>query len=120
MLRDLRISRGEKLRTVAAAADMDTSLLSKIELGQRFPTPEQSAGLARHFGVPPTELDGVRMADEILKKLAENPAAAELALARIEECAGEYRVSNRRTTGNKPAPVVNKAARVVNKAKKRN
>jgi transcriptional regulator with XRE-family HTH domain len=112
MLRDLRISRGEKLRTVAAAADMDTSLLSKIELGQRFPT--------RHFGVPPTELDGVRMADEILKKLAENPAAAELALARIEECAGEYRVSNRRTTGNKPAPVVNKAARVVNKAKKRN
>jgi transcriptional regulator with XRE-family HTH domain len=108
ILRDLRAARGEKLRVVAAAADMDPSLLSKIELGQRFPTPEQSAALARHYGVALAQLDAARMAEEILEKLAANPEAAAMAMARVEEGAGEYRVNTRPMVANKPAAAVNK------------
>ena len=103
MLRDLRIAAGEKLRIVAAAADMDPSLLGKIERGQRLPTPGQCIALARHFSVPATQLEGARMADEVLKTLAANPAAAALALPRIEEGACEYRVSKPPTAVHKPA-----------------
>ena len=108
MLRELRAASGQKLRTVAAAADMDPSVLSKIELGQRFPTAEQSVGLARHFGVPAARLEAARMEEEVLKKMAANPEAATLFLERIEESACEYRVSKMSTAVDKPASAVSK------------
>jgi transcriptional regulator with XRE-family HTH domain len=108
MLRDFREARGEKLRTTAAAADMDPSLLSKIELGQRFPTLEQNAALSRHFGIPPAQLEGAQMAEEILKKFAANPQAATLAMTLIRESAGEYRVSKESTAADKPNSATSK------------
>jgi hypothetical protein len=39
--------RGLVLRQVAAAVEIDVALLSKIELGQRLPTPEQTGKLGR-------------------------------------------------------------------------
>jgi transcriptional regulator with XRE-family HTH domain len=91
ILRNLRTARGEQLRKVAAAADMDASLLSKIELGQRFPTQQQTAALARHFGMPAVQLEAARMEEEIMNKMTSNPEAAALVSARIAERTGEYR-----------------------------
>src|SRR5687767_7056842 len=48
-LRHLREAKDALQRDVAAAADMDVAVLSKIELGQRVATEEQTRGLAKFF-----------------------------------------------------------------------
>jgi transcriptional regulator with XRE-family HTH domain len=63
-LRALRQARGVPLRAVAAEAEMDTALLSKIELGRRLPTEKQIAAFAAFFGVPPEEMEGKRIAEK--------------------------------------------------------
>lgn len=88
---------------VAHAAEMDSTGLSKIELGQRLPTREQTAAFAKFFGVSSTELESMRMAEKFLSDNGHNPEAAALALARIHERAGEYRVKTKRATASKQA-----------------
>lgn len=80
---------------------MDSTLLSKIELGQRLPTQEQTAALAKFFRVALTELESMRMAEKFLSDNGHNPAAAALAVARIRESAGEYFVKTKRTAASK-------------------
>jgi transcriptional regulator with XRE-family HTH domain len=89
-LRALREKKGLPLWKVAHAAEMDSTLLSKIELGQRLPTSEQTALLARFFGVGETELESIRMAEKFLTDNGHNLAAAAIAAARIHESAGHY------------------------------
>lgn len=74
-LRQLRKAQCLPLRTVAAAADMDSTLLSKIELGQRLPTEEQIRVLALYFGAPPDELEAKRIAERFLHEYGRTPAA---------------------------------------------
>jgi transcriptional regulator with XRE-family HTH domain len=108
MLRELRLRKGVPLWKAAAAADMDSTLLCKLERGNRLPTDAQAAALARYFEVPLIQIEAALMAEKFLKDAAKNPGAAALALARIEEGAGEYHVSKRPTAANKPASSVNK------------
>jgi transcriptional regulator with XRE-family HTH domain len=96
MLRDFREERDLPLWKVAHVAEMDSTLLSKIELGQRLPTPEQTARLAKFFGANATELESMRMAERFLSDNSHDLKAAALALTRIRESAGEYFVKNRR------------------------
>jgi len=65
-LRDLRKKRKEPLRVVAAAIEIDSSLLSKIEHGERFPTERQLVKFAEYFGVPFDELKAQSIADRIV------------------------------------------------------
>jgi transcriptional regulator with XRE-family HTH domain len=78
------------LRSVAAAADMDVALLSKIELAQRLPTEEQTAKLARFFGFSETETQARRMAEKFRHENQENPKAAREAICMLAEEAGIY------------------------------
>lgn len=80
---------------------MDSALLSKIELGLRLPTHEQTAALARFFEVDVNELESMRMAEKFLSANGHNPAAAALAAARIREGAGEYLVKRKPTGASK-------------------
>lgn len=80
---------------------MDAALLSKIERGQRLPTPEQTGALAKYFNVEVTKWEGMRMAEKFLSDNGHNPAAAALAAARIKESAGEYVVKRKPATTNK-------------------
>jgi transcriptional regulator with XRE-family HTH domain len=80
---------------------MDAALLSKIERGQRLPTPEQTVALAKYFSVEATKWEGMRMAEKFLSDNGHNPAAAALAAARIKESAGEYLVKRTPATTNK-------------------
>jgi transcriptional regulator with XRE-family HTH domain len=75
-LRRLREARGVPLRVVAAAVGMDQAHLSKGELGQRIPTAEQTAALARYFQQDPVELEARRIAAKFRQAHAQNPAAA--------------------------------------------
>src|SRR5437016_2272256 len=80
-LRTLREKGGLPLWKVAHAAEMDSTQLSKIELGQRLPTQEQAASLARFFRVDEVELESVRMAEKFLSDNGHNPVAATMAAA---------------------------------------
>ena len=96
ILREFREARQLPLWKVAHAAEMDSTLLSKIELGQRLPTQQQATALAKFFGVDVTELESMRIAEKFLNENGDNPAAAALAVARIRESAGEYFVKTKR------------------------
>jgi transcriptional regulator with XRE-family HTH domain len=80
---------------------MDSTQLSKIELGKRLPTHQQTAALAKFFDVDVTELESMRMAEKFLSDNGHNPAAAALAVARIQESSGEYFVKKKRATASK-------------------
>ena len=97
----MREERGLRLWEVAPAANMDAALLSKIERGQRPPTPEQTAALAKYFRVEVTKWEGIRMAEKFLSDNGHNPAAAAFAAARIKEGAGEYLVKRKPTVASK-------------------
>jgi transcriptional regulator with XRE-family HTH domain len=100
-LRALREKGNLPLWKVAHAAQMDSTQLSKIELGQRLPTHEQTAALAKFFDVDATELESMRMAEKFLSDNGHNPAAAALAVARIHDSAGEYFVKKKGATASK-------------------
>jgi transcriptional regulator with XRE-family HTH domain len=72
----MRGAKGVPLRVVAAAAEMDQAHLSKVELGQRLPTAEQTTALGRFFGVNQEEMEARRIAEKFRSEHAENPAAA--------------------------------------------
>jgi transcriptional regulator with XRE-family HTH domain len=88
-----------RLRTVAAAADMDQAHLSKIELGQRLPTEDQTFKLARFFGVNETETQARRMAEKFRLETHENPRAAREAVCLLAEEAGIYSVDRKAGKG---------------------
>jgi HTH-type transcriptional regulator, competence development regulator len=66
MIRQARAARGEPMRVVAAATGIDSTLLSKIERGERLPTSPQAEQLAQHLGLPPETLLAHSIADRIL------------------------------------------------------
>lgn len=74
-LRQLRHSRELPIRVVATAADMDTAHLSKIELGQRLPTEDQTRALARFFKQPTEDFAAKRIAEKFWQDHRNEPAA---------------------------------------------
>ena len=103
-LRQLRVAKDVPLRTVAAAADMDQAHLSKIELGQRVPTEEQTAKLARFFGLNETETHARRIAEKFRQEFQDNPKAVREAICMLAESAGIYGAEKAdKTAGSKAA-----------------
>src|SRR6266436_3005388 len=90
-LRALRDDRDLPLRTVAAAADMDPAVLSKVELGQRVPTEEQVSKLARFFHLDETQAQARRIAEKFRHENQSKPKAAQEAVCILAEAAGIYR-----------------------------
>jgi len=68
LLRRLRTDRGEPLRVVAAAVGIDSTLLSRIERGERLPTAPQLQALAAHFDYPAEELEGIWDAARLMRQ----------------------------------------------------
>lgn len=70
--RDLRQERKEPLRVVAAAVEIDSSLLSKIEHGERLPTEQQLEKFAKYFEISLEELTAQAIAEKIVSSYASN------------------------------------------------
>jgi transcriptional regulator with XRE-family HTH domain len=90
-LRDLRQARNEPLRVIAAAIEVDSSLLSKIEHGDRLPTEQQLARLASYFDIPLEELAAHAIAEKIVMSYTSNRTtlqALKIAEARINSYLG--------------------------------
>ncbi|MEP6795441.1 MAG: helix-turn-helix transcriptional regulator [Saprospiraceae bacterium] len=76
-LRKLRESHGLPLRKVAATLDIDTSILSKIERGERTASRAQILILARMFNTNEKDLLLNYLSDKVLYELADEDLAAE-------------------------------------------
>lgn len=72
-LRELRQIRGLALRQVAAAVGIDQAHLSKAELGQRIPTPDQVIRLANFFEISTDEMEARRVAEKALQEIESSP-----------------------------------------------
>lgn len=72
-IRILRKQREEPLRVVAAAIEIDSTLLSKIERGERFPTDAQITRFAKYFDIPLDKLMAQVIADRIVSDYGYQP-----------------------------------------------
>lgn len=77
-LKTLRLNKELLLRQVAAAIEVDTSMVSKFENGERFPTREQIQKLATFFKVPEEEFLVEAFSDKLSYDLGEEPLALEI------------------------------------------
>lgn len=77
-LKELRLNKELLLRQVAAAIEVDTSMVSKFESGERFPTREQIEKLATFFKVPEEDFLVEAFSDKLSYDLGEDPLALEI------------------------------------------
>ena len=106
-MRALREKAGVPGWLPAAAAGMDSALLSKIENGRRLPTQEQLAALAKFFKAPVGLLEMRRVSEDMMRRYGDHPHFA-AATAILREEAGEYRAKKVSAPVSKPAKSVNK------------
>ena len=74
-IRQLREQKGLLLRQLAAALEVDTALVSKLERGERKAQREQVSKLAIILQVPEDPLLIVWLSDKVLDALGEEPLA---------------------------------------------
>ena len=74
-IRNIRESKGILLRQVAAAIEVDTALISKLERGERKAQREQVSKLAEFYDVQEDSLLVVWLSDKVLEIIAEEPLA---------------------------------------------
>jgi len=91
-LREQREERKLSLWQVAAQAEMDSTLLSKIELGHRLPTKRQAELLANFFQLPIGEVEGRRIVESFWREHANNPSVGE-AVLKLQETAPAHIVN---------------------------
>ena len=65
-LRALRHERNETLEDVSAATGLSVAMLSRVERGQRLPSPDSVEVLAQHFGLPTEKLMREAIASRIV------------------------------------------------------
>jgi len=75
ILKQKRESNDLLLREVAAAVNIDQSLLSKFEKGERIPTPKQVREFAKYYHISEEQLEVVYLSDKIYQELKGNPLA---------------------------------------------
>lgn len=96
-LRELRETRQLPLRVVAAAAEMDQAHLSKVELGQRLLTSDQSKAIAKFYDLDTTDFEARRIVEKFRIEHADNPAA-ETAIHMLNEEPAVYRVHKQKNS----------------------
>lgn len=89
LVRLSRKQRGAPLRVVAAAIKIDSTLLSKLERGERFPTDIQIARLAKYFELDRDELTASVLAEKLLAQ-SSSPAIAQRAAKILRERSAAY------------------------------
>jgi transcriptional regulator with XRE-family HTH domain len=93
-VRKLRLDREEPLRVVAAAVGIDSTLLSKLEHGDRFPTETQIIKFAKFFKLAEGELKGRVIADKVTSEYKDDDAALHAAHI-LRERATPYKTSSK-------------------------
>lgn len=76
-IRNLRDKSGLPLRVVAAAVEIDSTLLSKLERGKRFPTDDQLKKFAKYFKLSFEEFSARVIADKFFFQYGEHPGVGD-------------------------------------------
>src|SRR5690606_32391043 len=84
-LRELRLQKNLLLRQVAAAVEVDTSMVSKFENGERSPTREQIEKLAGFFQIPVKEFLVDAYSDKLAHDLSCETFAIEILRCTIDK-----------------------------------
>lgn len=66
-----------RLREVASRAELDSSLLSRYENGDRFPPEKSLSRLSAAYGIPHTQMRVAWLAEQVLSLVGEDPAGYE-------------------------------------------
>lgn len=77
-IKELRTRNELLLRQVAAAIEVDTSMVSKFENGERFPTREQIEKLAAFFKVSEEDFLVDAFSDKLVYDFSEEPLALDI------------------------------------------
>ena len=93
-IRKLRLGREDPLRVIAAAVEIDSTLLSRLENGGRFPTDVQIAKFAKFFRVSEGELKGRVIADKVTSEYGADDAALHAAHI-LRERATPYKINSK-------------------------
>jgi len=94
-IRELRESRNELLRKVAADLDLDQSVLSKMENGLLFPNQALLEKIAKYYKVSFDELCVLLYADKIMSDYAGYPRAKQV-INLVRERLAKYSVGPRK------------------------
>ena len=94
LIRKMRQDREEPLRVVAAAVGIDSTLLSKLEHGDRFPTEVQISKFAKFFKLPEEELKGRVIADKVTSEYDDDAASLHAAHI-LRERATPYKTNSK-------------------------
>ena len=92
-IRKLREDHGLPLRKVAAELDIDQSILSKIERGERKASKKQIIQIARIFNVDEKELLINYLSDKVLYELIDEELVADV--LKVAEKKIKYMIKNR-------------------------
>lgn len=76
-IRELRIKQQLLLRQIASKLDVDTSIISKIERGERPIKKEQIVILAQILKADRVELETLWLADQLMQLVKDEPTANE-------------------------------------------
>ena len=77
-IRKLRVNKGLPLRKIAAELDIDQSILSKIERGERKASKKQIIQIAKIFNVDEKELLINYLSDKVLYDLIDEDLASDV------------------------------------------
>ncbi|WP_421976354.1 helix-turn-helix domain-containing protein [Roseivirga seohaensis] len=75
VLKQARESKGLLLREVGAAVNIDTSMVSKYEKGERLPSPKQVISFAQFYEMDKDYLLTLLLSDRILQDIEASPYA---------------------------------------------
>lgn len=89
-IRTLRLQQNAPLRVVAAAVEIDSTLLSRLELGERFPTDEQIKRFSEYFRLSFEELAALVIADRIIAAYGKDSVTMKATAIVQERIAEEY------------------------------
>lgn len=93
-LRHLREEKAAAIRNMAAAADMDSSHLGKVERGERLPTYEQALAFAKFLRVPEDDMRSRFYAAKVWLTCDGDASIAADAASRVHEHATAFLVNN--------------------------
>lgn len=96
-IRKLRLQQNVPLRVVAAAVEIDSTHLSRLELGERFPTDEQIKRFSEYFQLPVDELAAQVIADRIIAAYGSEKVTARAA-DMVKERLSEFGRQKEKTT----------------------
>lgn len=83
-IKQLRMNKGSTLHEVAVGTNIDSTLLSKIERGDRLPTDIQISKLSVFFQIPVKNLQTISIAEKIIKDFGLNETTID-ALQLVQE-----------------------------------